>query len=146
MSTGSAAGATGVAHLRVDASRLGGYAVAVGELWGLEIVIMAQSPRREIGRKDVRAALAGRDGIGEGQYGRGTRSPAQSEQGGAPAHLMCAAKQAIGLVLELVAGWNFVREGSSDGGPQQQELQEEAGHPSRGWGGLSGTGSSGFAS
>ena len=146
MSTGSAAGATGVAHLRVVALHLERGAVAVGELCGLEIMIIAQSPRREIGRRNMRAALAERDGIGEGQYGRGTRRLAQSEQGGAPAHLMCAAKQPFRLVLEVFAGWNFVREGSNDGGPQQQELQEEAGHLSRGWGGLSGTGSSGFAS
>ena len=146
MSTGSATGATGVAHLRVIVLHLGGGAVAVGEPCGLEIMIIAQSPRGEIGRRDVRAALAERDGVGEGQWGPGTGNPAQGEQGGAPAHLMCAAKQPIRLVLEVFAERNFSCEGSNDGAPQQQELGEAAEHSGRGWGGLSGIGSSGFAS
>ena len=98
--------------------------------------------RAEIGRNKRRAALPQRDAVGESQWGRGTRSSGQSEQGHAPTYLMRAAKQPFGRLLAVER--TSVREGTDDA-PQQQKLEHEAGHLDQGRGGLSGTGYSGFA-
>ena len=50
MSTGSAAGVTGVAHLRVVTLHLGGYAVAMGELWENR----GRTRKRKKGRKSMK--------------------------------------------------------------------------------------------